>query len=101
MSKEHKKIIEIIQKFTPKDFGIKSIYYKSTKNEIEIIFIINKSSFGSLVSYLNSLPGIIENEIKNIKIDSKIYIDNKKIKENFEREKFEQIPLLRLNEVFA
>ena len=82
MTKEHKKAIKIIEKFSPKDFGVRNVYYKTTPRSLEVLFIIKKTSTPSLINYLNSLSSVISNEVDNLKINSSVYYYESKDKIN-------------------
>jgi len=99
MTTKIKKVIELIEKFVPKNFGIKEAYYKTEKNSVEFIFFINEKDASKLIGYLNSLSKIIEKEIKGVKIESRIYIKSSKknVNELVEEKKLETINLRSLS----
>ena len=99
MTTKIKKVLELIEKFVPKNFGIKEAYYKTEKNSVEFIFFINEKDASKLIGYLNSLSKIIEKEIKGVKIESRIYIKSSKknVNELVEEKKLETINLRSLS----
>lgn len=99
MSSKQEKALEMIRSFSPKEFGIKKAYYRTDKDCIEVMFVVDKKSASNLISYLNSLSSIIEKEVKGIKIESSIYIHDKtkKIENVVKKENLERIELRAFN----
>lgn len=91
-------VLDSIRRFAPRDFGIEQIFYRSlSSNRLEIVFIVNEAKAGSLISYLNSLASLIGKEVKNIKIESSVYIDDKakNISQMVRKDKLEKMELTR------
>lgn len=103
MSSRQEKVIELIRNFSPRDFGVKDLYYKTNKNEIELLFVVKKSGAPSLISYLNSLSDIAEKKADRIKVTSSVYIyDNDKqlkVRGLVEGEKLKKISLINSRHV--
>ena len=93
---KQEKILKLIRNFSPKEFGIKSAYYRTNEDSMEIMFVVNKGNASQLVGYLNSLSSIIEKEVKGVKIESSVYIHDrsKKIENVVKKEKLESIELM-------
>jgi len=94
-STKQEEILELIKKFSPKEFGIKKAYYKIGKDIMEVVFVVDKGSASNLISYLNSLSSIIEKEVRGVKIESSVYIYDKsrKIENVVKTEKLSSIEL--------
>ncbi len=98
MPPKQEKIIDLIKNFSPKDFGVRDLYYKAGENEIELLFVVKKSNASSLISYLNSLSDIIEKRSDNIKVISSVYIYDSdrqiRVRKVIERDKLKKIDLI-------
>lgn len=94
-STKQEKILELIRNFSPKEFGVKSAYYRTGKDFMEVMFIVDRGSASNLISYLNSLSSIIEKEVGGIKIESSVYIydRSKKIENVVKKENLSSIKL--------
>lgn len=99
MSSKQDKIIKIIRNLYPKGLGIKEAYCKTSKNAIELIFVVDKNSAPALIGYINSLSTLIEKEVRGVKIESNIYTyDKTKNVENvIRKENFEKVGLINPN----
>ena len=99
MSSKQENIIKIIKNFSPKGFGIIEAYCKTSKNSVEIMFVVNKKNAPMLIGYLNSLSALIEEEVKGVKIESSIYTYDKS--KNLDRvvkeENLEKVGLINSN----
>jgi len=96
MLAKQQKIIDIIQNFVSKDFGITQAYYGFDENNLELLFII-KQEYGAVVmSYLTSLTDILKRNI-GVAVSCSVYIEDNNKKENLEEvvkgEKLQQIIL--------
>jgi len=95
MLTEQKKALDLIIKFIPKDFGINKAYYKASDNKLEVLFIVDEDNAANLISYLNVLPSMIEKKVKDVNLESSVYIDGNKrnIDRVAKKEKLEKIKL--------
>ncbi len=79
MSSKQEQAIELIKRFSPKPFGIRSAYYRLNGKNLELMFVVDEKKASSLISYLNSLSHIIEKEVRDIQINSSVYIATSKV----------------------
>lgn len=98
-NKQQKQVIDLVKRFSPREFGIKGVYYKLSKSNIELLFVVDKSNASSSMSYLNSLASIIENEVKGVKIESSVYIKEKgsRVENVIAKEKLSSLELTSLS----
>lgn len=99
-SKKQQQVISLLKNFSPKEFGVENVFYKVNKDNIEVIFVVNKSNAQSSISYLNALASIIENEVKGVRIESNVYVQEKgksRIEHVAVRERFNELSLVNLS----
>ena len=95
MSLKLEKAIKLIKQYSARSFGVRNAYFKINDNKLEVLFIISKNKTPSLISYLNSLSSVFENEIKGLDIESSfiVYDKNRDIENIVKKEKFEEMNL--------
>jgi hypothetical protein len=99
MSNKQEKVLELLQRFAPTEFGIRHGLYRFENGKMDVVFFVSKKSAQSAISYLNALSALIEKEVKGIEIESSVYIYDQK--RDFEKtlrdEQLEELDLMSLD----
>ena len=74
---KQQQVINLIADYSPKNFGLESIYYKTSKDKINVYFIVNEKNPITTIGYVNSLASIAEKEFKGITIESNSFVQEK------------------------
>jgi len=92
-----KKAIELIREYSPKNFGLKGVYYKANGKKLEMFFIVNEKNAQSLISYVNSLSSLVGKEIKELEIESKVFLYKKEVEGLYKKDELQELKLKLAN----
>lgn len=102
MSEKQKRVIGLLQSFSPKDFGVRQAFYRIKDDKMEVVFVVNKNNAPNIASYLNSLSSLVEEKVGGITVESSVYIreDGKnEVRNVAKRKELKEINLFRTNNI--
>lgn len=99
MQTKQAQALSLISQFAPKDFGIRKGLYQIQDNEIKVYFFVNQNSSPSVITYLNSLASVVEQEVEGVQIISSVYFaqPGRVLTLGTKEEKYENLKLTKLS----